>query len=124
MECPTAKVQDFNLLCCPEGTYVEKGGRLLSFSREPRSECIQSLATETEDTGRSVFVISVVFGVILILMIWCYCRAWKKKREEEKRERRREQREKAKKLKREKRVAVQKAKNKEKSRKKNKKDGE
>ena len=51
MNCPKASFEGFILWCCPEGTYVERGGRLLSFTKVPRP--FEPVATMTENTGGS-----------------------------------------------------------------------
>ena len=119
MNCPSTKFEDFVLWCCAEGTYASRGGRLLSFSKEPRPECEQSLPAETEKS--EVNTVAVWVGVIVMVLITvflgCCCRAWQKQKREEEKEQKRMKREKMKKEKRERQKAKKKTKKEQKTKK-------
>ena len=88
-----AKFEYFVSWCCPEGTYVERGGRLCSFTKSPRPECSLPPATVTEETGAShvgVWV-NMILSVLITLVLCLCCRACRKQQAEfEKEETRRE----------------------------------
>ena len=90
MNCPKASFEDFVLWCCPEGTYAERGGRLLSFSKDPRPECALPSATMTEDTGGSAvgLWVSLALSVLLTLIVLLCCRACRNQKKEERRRKR------------------------------------
>ena len=94
MNCPKANFEDFVLWGCPEGTYAERGGRLLSFSRDPRPECALPSATMTEDTGESSIGlwVSLTLSVLITLFVCLWCRACRKQQKIKKREEERERR--------------------------------
>ena len=116
MNCPSKGLKDFVLWCCAEGTYVERGGRLLSFSREPRPECMESVPSEdivmSESESEVVKTFLSLCGLILgtVTVLLC-CRAYRKNKKEEEKEIRREERRKVKEEKME--MGVRKRKNKE-----------
>ena len=90
MNCPKASFEDFILWCCPEGTYAERGGRLLSFSKDPRPECALPSATMTEDTGESSvgLWVSLTLSVLITLFVCLCCRACRKQQKMKKKRRR------------------------------------
>ena len=72
MNCPKASFEGFILWCCPEGTYVERGGRLLSFTRVPRPECSPPVATMTENTGGSQVGVWVSLTLSVLITIFVF----------------------------------------------------
>ena len=96
MNCPKASFEDFILWCCPEGTYAERGGRLLSFSKDPRPECALPSATMTEDTGESSvgLWVSLTLSVLITLFVCLCCRACRKQQKMKKKEKKKEKGEK------------------------------
>ena len=86
MNCPSTKFEEFVLWCCAEGTYASRGGRPLSFSKEPRPECKQSLPAETGTSEVNTVAVIVGIGVMVLITLFLgfCCRAWQKKKEEEK----------------------------------------
>ena len=92
MNCPKASFEGFTLWCCPEGTYAARGGRLLSFSKNPHPECAPPVATMTEDTGESSvgLWVSLTMSVLLTIFVFLCCRACRKQQQEFKVEEERE----------------------------------
>ena len=72
MNCPKASFEGFTLWCCPEGTYAARGGRLLSFSKNPHPECAPPVATMTEDTGESSVDLWVSLTMSVLLTIFVF----------------------------------------------------
>ena len=95
MNCPKANFEDFTLWCCPEGTYAERGGRLLSFSKDPRPECALPSATMTEDTGESSvgLWVSLTLSVLIKVFVCLCCRTCRKQQKIKKRKEEKERRE-------------------------------
>ena len=62
--CDIVSFLKFGLLCCPEGTYVKEGDRMISLKRKRHSRC-PPLIVQTD----SMDVESVVVGIIIIGMI-------------------------------------------------------
>ena len=70
--CDIVTFMQFILLCCPEGTYVKEGERLISFKRERDSRC-PSVVVAPEKSATNVEEV-VVGGVITVLsvLLWVY----------------------------------------------------
>ena len=71
--CDIVSFLKFVLLCCPEGTYVKEGDRMISFKRERDSRCPPLIMQSEEVSVESVLLIFAIIGMIgLLLMYYMY----------------------------------------------------
>ena len=63
--CDIVTFMSFILLCCPEGTYVKKGEKIISFKRERDHRCPELKVESVSSSERSSAAI--VRGVVIVL---------------------------------------------------------
>ena len=63
--CDIVSFMKFVLLCCPEGTYVKDGDRMISFRKERDSRCPPIMYSTESNVDKE----AVMVGGVIILMI-------------------------------------------------------